>query len=113
MTPQLPYTRFRQDTITGADVLAWLSTHRYIWYHAPMDIGPRKVYCTSKVKTWKRDAGRFAVTVECQDGFDTLRFRVDEAHVDRIRIPHAAWWHGITAHACHEHKLSNGFVSPC
>lgn len=111
MSANLPYRRFREDPATPADVLDWLKTHRYIWYKAPMDFEPRKVYLTSKVTTWKRDPARFSFGVETNAGWDNLRFRVDNDHLDRIMIPNPLWWHGITAHACHEHKLSSGFVS--
>lgn len=109
---RLPWTRFRQCTLTVTDVVQWLKTHRWIYYQAPMDTSPRKVYATSKVKTWKRDAGRFEVSVECNQGFEpTLRFRIDAGHLGRLRIPNAEWWHGLTATVQHEHVLDRGTVS--
>jgi hypothetical protein len=106
----LPYERFRRD-ISATEAIEWLKTHRYVWYHAPMDIAPRRLYVTSKLKLWARDKERFAVSVEHLAGYDTLRFRIDNNHLDRIRIPNERWHHGITASVYHEHELSSGTVS--
>lgn len=98
----LPYTRFRETPTTAAEAIAWLQSHCYVWYKAPRDIAPRKVWLTSKVKTWKRSSDRFSVGVEVNQGFEpTLRFRIDEGHLDRILIPNPLWWHGITATVGH------------
>lgn len=98
----LPYTRFRETPTTAAEAIAWLNSHRYVWYKAPMDISPRKVWLTSKVKTWKRSPGKFSVGVEVTMGFEpNLRFRIDQEHLDRILIPNPLWWHGITATVGH------------
>lgn len=109
-TDNLPFTRFKQDA-TPAECIAWVKTHRYVWYHAPMDTGPRRLGFTSKVMTWQRQPDRFAVTVQYYDSGENIRFRIDNEHLDRLRIPNALWWHGITATVHHQHKLSNGFVS--
>jgi hypothetical protein len=111
MENTLPYTRFKQGA-SAIEIAEWVKTHRYVWYHAPMDSTPRKLYMTSQLKTWKRDGARWAVSVECHNGFqETLRFRIDETHADRIRIPHAQWWHGITARVMHEHDLGGQLIS--
>ena len=67
-----------------------------------MDHSPRKVYCTSQLKTWKSDASRFSVGVKVNTGCgENLRFRIDNEHLDRLRVPFTLWHHGITATVSH------------
>lgn len=110
-TSGLPYTRFRPEPMSTQEAIQWLQTHSYVWYKAPMDIAPRKVWLTSKLKLWKRSSRRFAVSAECSQGFEsTLRFRIDEGHLGRLLLPNALWWHGITAtvgHTFHIGPYSN------
>lgn len=96
-TPYISDRRFRLANVTEA--IEWLKTHRYVWYHAPMDIGPRKVYLTSKLKLWKKSPERFAVSAELNDYNE--RFVIDNDHLDRLRIPFDQWHHGITATVSH------------
>ena len=97
MTDFVPDRRFRPEPMTGAEAIEWIQAHRYVWYQAPMDMSPRKVYCTSVLKTWKRDANRFSVGVEVNTGCgENLRFRVDNGHLDRLRMPFTLWHHGIS-----------------
>ena len=94
--------RFRPAASVG-EVIDWLKTHRYVWYQAPMDYSPSRVSLTSKLQLWKRSPLRFAFSVESINTWanPSLRLRIDEGHLDRIRIPFERWHHGITATLTH------------
>ena len=70
--------------VTAAEFFTWIETHDFIWYHAPMDVHPSRIWLRSKIQRWKRDLDRFSVMVE-KPGL--LRFRIDNSHLDRLRIP--------------------------
>ncbi len=97
----IPDRRFRPESMTAQEAIAWLKAHRYVWYQAPMDHSPRKVWCTSKLKLWKRQPDRFSVGVETNAGWDNLRFRIDNDHLDRLILPFDLWHHGISATVSH------------
>lgn len=59
------------------DVLAYVSLHGRIWYHAPMDINP------VLVSAHRRGNGRKVRVVPNRRGADP--FWADEAHLDRMR----------------------------
>ena len=90
--------RFR-PAASVSEAIEWLKTHRYVWYQAPMDIHVTRVSLTSKLRLWKRSPLRFAVSGELNNYNE--RFRIDEGHLDRIRIPFERWHHGITATLTH------------
>ena len=94
--------RFR-PAASVSEAIEWLKNHRYLWYQAPMDHGPSRLSLTSKLQLWKRSPLRFAVSVESVNTWanPSLRFRIDEGHLDRIRIPFDRWHHGITATLTH------------
>lgn len=98
MTTNLPNTRFygcgnHSPALTVAQVLAWVATHKFIWYKAPLNISPEFVRITSQVKTWKRNPNRFEFTIQSGD----CKYRIDEKHLDRLRLEYPEWHHGITA----------------
>src|SRR4026208_888648 len=93
----IPNRRFRPEPMTAQEAIAWLESHRYIWYQAPMDHSPRRVFTTSRLKRWKRTPERFSIGVETQE----CRFRIDNGHLDRLRFPFPLWHHGITATVSH------------
>lgn len=62
-----------------------------------MDHSPSIVYCTSKLKLWKRAPERFSIGVETQE----LKFRIDNDHLSRLRMPFELWHHGISATVSH------------
>lgn len=96
----IPDRRFRPEPMTAAEAIEWLKTHRYVWYQAPMDHSPCRLFLSSKLKTWKRDASRFEVSAELPGcGRDVVR--IDNEHLDRLRMPFAEWHHGITATVSH------------
>ncbi len=101
--------RFREEPPNAMEAIEWLKTHRYIWYQAPMDSGPRRLSLTSKLQLWKRDPKRFAVSVESSGTFADpgLRFRIDNAHLDRLRIPYEQWHHGISATLTHQQYVGS------
>lgn len=90
--------RFRPEPMTASEAIEWLKTHRYVWYQAPMDHGPKYVRLTSKLKTWKRSPERFSVSGEL-NYFE--RFTIDNGHLDRLRMPFELWHHGIKATLSH------------
>ena len=69
---------------TAQEFFAWLKTHDWFWYHPPMDVHPSRVWVRGKLRRWKRDLDRFEIVVE-KPGL--LKFRIDNAHLNRIRIP--------------------------
>lgn len=97
----IPNRRFRPEPMTASEAIDWFKTHNYIWYHAPMDISPKKLWVESKLKLWKRDAERFAVSVELPTGWTPETLRIDNGHLDRLRLPFDLWHHGITATVSH------------
>jgi hypothetical protein len=68
---------------TVPELLKWWGKNDFAWYLPPMDVHPSRIYIRSKVKTWA-NPNRFAVSVE-KPG--TLKFRIDEAHLNRIYLP--------------------------
>lgn len=108
----IPNRRFRPEPMTALEAIEWLSTHRYVWYHTPMDHSPVKVWCTSKLKLWKRDPQRFSVGVEGSGTMadPSLRFRIDNGHLGRLVIPFPLWHHGITATVSHVNYVGRKHV---
>ncbi len=99
----IPDRRFRPEPMNATEAIAWLQSHRYIWYHAPMDFAPRKLWCKSKLKLWKRSPGRFEVSVElpADFGYRPETLRIDNTHLSRLVLPFELWHHGITASVSH------------
>ncbi len=99
----IPNRRFRPEPMDASEAIDWFQSHNYVWYHAPMDISPRKLWTKSKLKTWKREPERFEVSVEMPiDGWgkpETLR--IDNGHLDRLVMPFDLWHHGIEATVHH------------
>lgn len=99
----IPNRRFRPEPMTATEAIAWLETHRYVWYQAPMDIHVTRLFVKpgAKLKRWKRSPERFSIACEFSvDGhYQTLH--VDKGHLDRLRMPFALWHHGITATVSH------------
>lgn len=73
-----------RQNVSAQDLFTWLEAHNFVWYKAPMDIHPCRVWIRSKVRRWKRSPDRFEVTVE-KPGL--LKFRIDNSHLERVRIP--------------------------
>src|SRR5208282_5643211 len=92
----IPNRRFRPEPMTALEAIEWLQTHRYVWYQAPMDYQPVKLYMkpAAKLKLWKRNPERFSIACEFSvDGrYQTLH--VDNDHLDRLRLPFELWHHG-------------------
>jgi len=103
MSELIPDRRFRPEPMTALEAIEWLSTHRYVWYKAPMDYNVTRLHFkpSAKLKLWKRDAERFSIACEFSiDGrYQTLH--VDNGHLDRLRLPFDKWHHGITATVSH------------
>lgn len=119
----IPNRRFRPEPMTTLEAIEWLKTHRYVWYQAPMDHSPRRLFTSSKVKTWKRAPERFQVSVELPLEFGAGNrpdiLLLNEEHLDRLRMPFELWHHGVKATVSHvnyvgsPHRIvlhqSNGF----
>jgi hypothetical protein len=100
-----PDRRFRPEPMTAQEAIDWLKTHRYVWYQVPMDLSPVKLHCSSKLKLWKRDASRFQVSLEMPYQFGCGNrpevIRLDNSHLDRLRLPFPLWHHGVKATVAH------------
>ena len=108
MDLNVPNRRFKQD-ITAQDVIAWLGTHRYIYFRSVSQTIYLRV--TSKVKRWKRDPNRFAFSVEDTQAYRPCRYRITNEDLYDIRIPNAQWHHGVSATVKHAHELVCGYHS--
>lgn len=93
----IPNRRFRPEPMTAIEAIEWLKSHRYTWYQAPMDHRVSPVFITSKLKLWKRSPELFSIGVETNE----CKFRIDNEHLDRLRMPFPLWHHGIEAIVSH------------
>jgi hypothetical protein len=114
----IPDRRFRPEPMTAKEAIEWCKTHKHVWYQAPMHLSPIRLDLSSKLKTWKKSPERFEISATTYSG-EKLVIRIDNGHLDCLRMPHDLWHHGISAvvhhvdYVGHRHQIvvsqSNGF----